>query len=222
MTCQHCCGADSIFDQKGAEKEFNRYQRKGPNKTTQSLLNTLYNKDLNGMSLLDIGGGIGVIQHELLKKGLNKTTDVDASSSYISRAKTIMKSNKTEDKMTFLHGDFLDHSDHLEKHDIVTLEKVVCCYPNIEGLLNSSSDKAKVYYGLVYPKDNFISKIFIKLTHLFFWLKKNPFRTFVHSEEMMHDLLVSNGFKLIHEDNSSIWRIVLFERVANQELEITK
>lgn len=212
MTCQHCCGAESIFDQKSAEKDLNRYKRKGPNKTTRILLNMLTRNGVEGMSLLDIGGGVGVIQHELLKAGVIKTSDVDASTSYQTMAKQIAKDNDTLDRMNFIHGDFIDHASEIEKHDIVTLERVVCCYPDVHKLIQMSTDNANMYYCLVYPRDNFLSRALIKMTHLYFWIKRNPFRTFVHSEKNMYSLIKKQGFELVRQDNAFIWRVVVFKR----------
>ena len=212
MTCQHCCGADSIFDKKSAKRDFKRYSRKGPNKTTRSLLSALKKENIKGMSVLDIGGGIGVIQHELLKSGIVKTTSVDASSAYAEKAKSIAQENETLGQMEFIFGDFVDCAPSIEEHDIVTLERVVCCYPDVRALLLNSTDKASKYYALVYPKDTFLSRFLIRLSHLYFLIKGNPFRTFVHSERVMQKIVTGQGFELIHKDGAGIWRILLFKR----------
>lgn len=212
MTCQHCCGAESIFDKKTADKDAIRYQKKGPNKTTLSILNTITDKDIENATFLDIGGGIGVLQHEALKRGALKTTNVDASFSYQEKAKDLGKTNKTIEKMSFYHGDFIDHESVIDQHDIVTLERVVCCYPDVEELITSTTSKSKHIYALVYPLDNFLSRLLIKVTHIYFWLKKNPFRTYVHSEKMMHALIEEQGFELIKKDRKSFWRITVYRR----------
>lgn len=215
MTCAHCCGAESIFDKKEANKNLKTYRKKGPNKTTKILIDALCKEDIEGLSLLDIGGGIGVIQHELLKKGISETTDIDASPSYIEVAKDIMKENKTVDRMSFIHGDFIDVSQNIDNQDIVTLERVVCCYPDAQKLINESTAKAKQYYAFIYPMDTFMSKAFNRILRLYFVLKRNPFRTFIHSEQMMNDLVVSNGFERIYHSKAFPWRISVFKRVKS-------
>ena len=212
MTCQHCCGANSIFDEKSAKRDFKRYSRKGPNKTTRSLLNALKKEGIKGMTVLDIGGGIGVIQHKLFKEGAVKSTSVDASSAYAEKAKAIAQENGTLQQMDFIFGDFVDCADSIDQHAIVTLEKVVCCYPDVRALLLNSTDKASNYYGLVYPKDTWLSRFLIRLTHLYFYIKKNPFRTFVHSEHEIQKIVTGQGFELIHKGGAGIWRITLFKR----------
>jgi len=213
MTCVHCCGAENLFNQKQANKDLKKYRKKGPNKTTKKLLAALFNEEINNLSHLDIGGGIGAIQHELLKKGISKTTDIDASTAYIEKAKELMQQNGTTQQMEFIFGDFIDFHQHIDKHDIVTLERVVCCYPHVTDLINNSTSKANKYYALVYPMDGFLSKSVNKLAHLYLKLKKNPFRTYVHSEKMMHELICKNGFENIYYGNVFPWKIAVYKRV---------
>ena len=212
MTCAHCCGAENIFDKKEANKNLNRFKKKGPNKTTSLLLNAIKKETIEGFSLMDIGGGIGVIQLELLKANIKSSTDVDASNAYIKVAKSLLKDNGYENTQ-FIHGDFNDKINELEKHNIVTLERVVCCYPYIEDLIDNSTSKAISYYGLVYPNDGGLSKFLNKLAHFYFWLKKNPFRTHIHSEIMMHKRIEKNGFNRIYYMKQFPWNVALYKRV---------
>ena len=212
MTCAHCCGAESIFDEKEAQKNLKKYLKKGANKTTQKLLNVLKKEELVNLSLLDIGGGIGVIQQELLKEGISNTTDIDSSIAYINIAKDLMVKNGYQDRMKFIHGDFNDYADQIPPHDIVTLEKVVCCYPYVKDLLNNSLSKTKKYYALVYPMDSIASKIVNAIGHLYLRIISNPFRTYIHSEKMMHELIEKNGFKKMYYGKKFPWRIVVYKK----------
>lgn len=215
MSCtSHCCGSESIFDKKEAKKSLKKYRKKGPDGFTSKLLGALYQNELKDLSLLDIGGGIGVLQHELIKKGVNKTTDVDASSEYISTAKMLMQENGTESKMKFVYSDFNDCHNEIDKHDIVTLSRVVCCYPNAIELINNSTIKANQYYGLIYPRGGFIADTVQKIMNIGLYLKRNPFRVFNHSEELMHETICNNGFEKIYYGSAFPWRIALYKRVA--------
>jgi len=196
MSCaSHCCGAENIFDEKGVRKALKKYSKKGPDNFSKKLIDALKNEDINQLSMLDIGGGIGILQHELLKENLSYTTDVDSSHAYIAGAKTLMVENGTQDKMNYIHGDFNEHIDKIDNHDIVTLSRVVCCYPDVDRLINNSISKANKYYGLIYPTDNTIVKMGIGLMNLSLYLRRNPFRTFVHSVDKMNELIFGHGFE---------------------------
>ncbi len=215
MSCtSHCCGAEKVFDEKGVKKALKKYKKKGPDKFSQKLIDSLSKEELTGLSLLDIGGGIGILQHELLRNNLTHTTDVDSSEAYIAGAKSLMKENGTENKMHFIHGDFNEHNDKIENHDIVTLSRVVCCYPDVDKLINNSIAKANKYYALVYPTDHWLTKVIIGLMNFSLYLKKNPFRTFVHSVDHMNSLISQHGFERIYIDNAMHWKIALYKRVS--------
>lgn len=83
MTCRQCQGIESFFDQKEANKELKGYRKKGPAKTTQMLIDALRAAGVQGSTLLDIGGGVGAIQYELLKAGASGAVSVEASTAYI-------------------------------------------------------------------------------------------------------------------------------------------
>jgi Methyltransferase domain len=215
MTCTHCIGAEDFFNEKEALNNLKSYKKKGPNKTTRKLLKALVNENPSGLTLLDIGGGIGVIQIELLKNGLLKSTDVDTSQSYINTSKRLMKENGFDDKAGYVHADFTDCYKDIEEHDIVTLEKVVCCYPDTKDLINHSAGKSKKYYGLVYPMNGIIFKMAFGFLNLYLKIKKNPFRVFNHTESMIDGLICKNGFQRIYYGKSFPWKIALYERVGN-------
>jgi len=214
MSCSsHCCGAEKVFNEKEVKKTLKKYRKKGPEKFNQQMIDALRKQDIKDLSLLDIGGGIGIIQHELLKEHLSHTTDVDSSEAYIAAAKMLMEENDKTDNMKFIHGDFNEHINEIEKHDIVTLSRVVCCYPDIDMLINNSIAKANKYYGLVYPTDHFLTKMVISLMNFGLYLRKNPFRTFIHSVDKMNELIANHGFERVYIGNSMHWRIALYKRV---------
>ena len=214
MSCKaHCCGSESIFDKKEAAKNLKKYQKKGPEKFNQRLLDGLYQHELNNLTLLDIGGGIGILQHELLKKGVVKTTDVDFSPESIATAKELMQENNAEGKMEFVYADFNDCHNDVKKHDIVTLARVVCCYPNAVELLNNSTAKANQYYGLIYPRTGFIAQIVQKIMNFGMYLKKNPFRVYMHSEKLINETICNNGFEKVYYASAFPWRIALYRKI---------
>lgn len=213
MTCSHCCGAEKIFDIKEAQKMLKRYRKKGPAKTTKRLLEAIGKENLDGKTLLDIGGGVGALQQGLLAIDLEATTGVDASLSYINAAKELGEEKQSKDRMTFVHADFLDVHQELNNHDLVTLEKVVCCYPNVQDLIKESARKSTDIYGLVYPSDNFLSRLIVNFGNLYLRFSKNPFRSFVHSERMMNSLIINNGFERIHYSTVFPWKIAVYKRI---------
>ena len=162
MSCKHCCGANQQFNLKSAKKDLKRYLKKGPRKPTKLLVEALKEINLKNLTLLDIGGGIGPIPLELIPHGLTKVTNIDASEGYIITAKSEAKKRNYNNLITSHQGDFTDLQEQIQLHDIVTLDKVICCYPFMDDLLKTSLSKAKKYYALVYPQANVLSKFGVK------------------------------------------------------------
>ena len=214
MNCtSHCCGAEKVFDDKGVRKALKKYRKKGPEKFERQLLEALRQDNYQAETLLDIGGGIGALQHELLKEQLTSTTDVDSSEAYITGAKDLMKEFGFEDKMNFIHGDFNEHQNDINKHDIVTLSRVVCCYPKVDDLIKNSIVKANQYYGIIYPTDHWLVKAMMKLMNFNLYVRRNPFRVFAHSVEHMENLIKQQGFERVYLGKSMHWRTALYKRI---------
>ncbi len=211
MSCEHCCGADMLFDLKMAQKELRYYKKRGPRKTTKKLLSLLSGYDQRGKSLLDIGGGIGAIQWEFVRNGGIKTTDIDSSSGYIDVASDYAIEIKHQDA-SFKMADFNEVQKEIGRHDFVSLDKVVCCYPEYKNLLGNALDKTGTALALSMPLGGWISNLFAQFSKIYLILRKNPFRTYIHSPQQVHDFIESRGFRLSEKAMSFPWLVRVYER----------
>ena len=135
--CSQCQGIESVFSKRMANGELKEYRRKGPSKTTQQLLDFIKKQDnIQGKTLLDIGGGVGAIQHKLVEAGVDRVTNVDASSAYLNTARAEATRLGYVDKASYHAGDFVDLAPTIDAADVVTLDRVLCCYP--EALTRAS------------------------------------------------------------------------------------
>ncbi|HEY7195269.1 MAG TPA: methyltransferase domain-containing protein, partial [Gemmatimonadales bacterium] len=150
-----CCGApgcERIFDRKHASRELRNYRKNGPIATTQALIQSVLRAGVKDDTVLDIGGGVGAIQYDLLKAGARTAVSVDASSAFEAAARGEAKRQGLSDRIKYEAGDFVDLADQIAPADIVTLDRVVCCYPNMEALVRLSAQHSRRIYGLVYPR----------------------------------------------------------------------
>lgn len=210
---EHCCGADRFFNLEEAERERKRFFRRGPKSSTAAIIRHLANKVTSNTSLLDIGGGIGAIGLELQKKGLSSYTSVDASSGYQQIARELL-AGKENWYAEFIQGDFVDESDALADHDLVSLDKVVCCYPQMEELLKSAAGKCRQSLALSFPPSGFFARLFRNIANLYLSFKGNPFRTFIHPEAHIHKVLKEAGLKPVYRKLHFPWRVEVWERPA--------
>ncbi|GMT49906.1 MAG: hypothetical protein IEMM0008_1445 [bacterium] len=210
MSC--CQGHEAFFNKKVAHKNLKRYRKKGPHKVSQYLIEALKSKGLNGMTLLDIGGGIGSIQHELIKAGLKKAVSIDAPSAYINASKEEAKRQGHSDRVTYHQGDFVDLSDQVDSTDIVTLDKVICCYPDMEAIVSHSVKKAKKVYAIVFPRINLLMLMIKPILNLLSWLRHDPCRFYLHSPQKVESIIIAEGLERQSFFKTFVWQILLYER----------
>lgn len=216
MTCSQCQGIEQEFNQKAAAKQLTSYHKNGPSKSTRLLINTLLGFGVESSTLLDIGGGIGTIQHALLNNGLDRSTSVDASSAYADVARKEAHNQGLSERSEYIHGDFISLASEVESADIVTLDKVICCYDDMHALVSASAAKAKKYYGLIFPNDTWWVKAAFKTVNLFFAITGNPFRSFAHSTAQVEEILKANDFKRNYYSRSGFlgfWQVVVYSRI---------
>src|SRR3990170_4333438 len=175
MNCCQCQGIEELFDQQYVYKELSRYRARGPDKTTRMLTEAIKEAGVAGLSLLDIGGGVGAIQHELLGAGVDHATNIDASTAYLSAARDEVERRGNAERVSYHHGNFVDLATDIEPADIVTLDRVICCYPDMEELVGLSAAKAGRLYGLVYPRDTWWVKFGLALMNFFLRLQRSSF-----------------------------------------------
>ncbi len=210
--CPHCQGADRLFNHRLAAADLRHYQRHGPAGTTRQLLEALTAAGVAGQTLLDIGGGIGVIQHELRAAGVTEITSVDASRAYLAMARQEAERQGYADAARYLYGDFVALADDVDAADIVTLDRVVCCYPDMEGLLNAAAPRARRFLGLVYPRDKWWTRLGVMAINGFNALGDNPFRSFVHPTAAVEGIAASHALRKIVHHHGLVWQVVLFAR----------
>lgn len=167
---------------------------------------------VRGASLLDIGGGIGVITQELLRAGAGRAVLVDASPAYLEVARNEARTSNLLERVEFIEGDFVRRAASLDPADIVTLDRVVCCYPNAEALVSLSADLARSLYALVLPRESRLVRLAIWLGNIRFRLRRSPYRAFSHANQLVDALVGARGLDVIAEDYTFFWRVVLYGR----------
>lgn len=210
------CGCDAdgfaIFDRPTAEKDRDRYRRNGPDRTTRMLLDLLAPYHSAGATVLDIGGGIGIVDHELLRAGAGHAVLVDASGAYLDVARQEARRLNLLDRMEFVEGDFVGRAAGIDSADIVTLDRVVCCYPDAEGLVGLSAARARTAYGLVLPRDRPLTRIAMRLENLWFRLRRKAYRAYVHPTARVDEIAAANGLHPASERRTALWRVVVYDR----------
>jgi len=212
VECCPCEGLESQFGPKLAERELRRFRRRGPNRSTQLLINSLRTAGIEGVSLLDIGGGVGAIHHTLLDAGATTAFHVDVSGDYIKAAREEAIARGHTNRVLFLHGDFVERASGIPAADVVTLDRVICCYPDMKALVGHAADKARRLFGAVYPPDAWWMRLSVRAINGLMRLRRSSFRAYAHSPAAIEAVLQHHGFERIERKRTLAWEIVIFAR----------
>jgi SAM-dependent methyltransferase len=204
--------AERQFGPAIAARDLERYRRKGPDATSRLLLNAVLGQVNGATSLLDIGAGVGVLDFELLANGVSSATLVDASPAYLDAAGREAESRQVADRLRCVVGDFAVLADGIESADVVTMHRVVCCYPDHASLLHSAAAHARRVFALSYPRDRWYIRFWLALKNARRRLFGNPFRTFVHAPVDMETLVTRNGFVRVHRSRTFVWSVDVYAR----------
>ena len=212
MKCCQCEGIERQFNAEDAENEIDAYRAEGPTETTQYLIDALTEQGVDGCTLLDIGGGVGAIQHAMLSAGASTATAVEASAAFAKAAEDEARELGWSEQVEVRHGDFVELAETLVPHDVVTLDRVICCYHDMESLVRLSAGRATKLYGVVYPRDVWWNQIAFRTLNLFFWIGRGPFRTFIHPDAGVQRILDQVGLARVFYKRTFIWQVAVYAR----------
>lgn len=216
MTCD-CAAVRTAtarhFDRKKAKGELASYRASGPRPTTRRMAAALVGQGAHG-ELLDVGAGIGVLSLELLKRGVAVATCVDLAGESIAVGREEAERQGLAARMSWREGDFVAVAETLPSADVVTLDRVVCCYPEWRPLLGGAACRARRFLALSHPRDRWYVKLIVQLMRLVFRLRGETFRPFVHPADAMDRLLRDAGLVPVHREHTLAWEVAVYVRAA--------
>jgi hypothetical protein len=212
MPSCHCAATDRHFTPARAQAELARYRQRGPSGTARLILESLSDLGVTPRTLLDIGAGIGVLHHELLARGVERALHLEAAAAYVVAAEQETERRGQRGRVDFRHGEFVSLAAELGSAELVALDRVVCCYPELEPMVSLSAAKAERYYALSFPHDRWYVR-----THT--WWQNcrrrragSAFRTFVHPVTRIEALVRAAGFRLLRSRRTLVWAVLVCGR----------
>ena len=212
MDCCSVNGLNKIFNKSKARKESKAYWNKGLGKRAGKLADFVSSQDLSEATVLDIGCGIGSLHLELLKQGAGRAIAVDVSSAYVEAANTLAEKLGFQDAVEYHEGDFVELDEGIPPADIVLLDRVVCCYPDMEALVTASARHAQRLYALTYPRRTWWMRVAGFMINLGLTVVRRPFRFFLHHPSQIKATLALAGFTPVHRATSGGWEIAAYQR----------
>ena len=212
-----CCStfenaAGRQFNAKKVAVELARFRKKGPGPTTRLLEHGIAQTGLLDGFLLDVGAGFGALTFCLLDRGMKGAVAVDASPAYLEAARQEADRRGRAGSIRFVQGDFVSVAAWLPPSTVVSLDRVVCCYPSCQSLLEAALGRAQQCVALSYPRDVWYVRLGMMVENAQRWLARNSFRTFVHPTKAIEQTIRLAGFELSSRRETWIWSADVYVR----------
>ena len=201
-----------MFTSRAALGTAERFRRRGLRGSAQTIVDLLTELGPKGMSVLEVGGGVGEIQVALLESGVAASAiNIELSPNWETAAKAVLAERGLTDRVTRLNGDFVEEAAALPKADAVILHRVVCCYPEWKAMLTAAALQANRFVVVTFPRPRLWFRIIAAIENRFHRFRKRQFRAFIHPPEAMIELLNTSGFPNVADRQGLLWRTVLDE-----------
>jgi 2-polyprenyl-3-methyl-5-hydroxy-6-metoxy-1,4-benzoquinol methylase len=193
-----------LFSRKYASRDARRYRERGLGATSRALVDLA--GDVEGATVLDVGGGIGAIELELLAAGAERATNVELSGGYEEAASALLTERGLSDRVDRRVADFVSEGDAVEPHDLVVLHRVICCYPDADALMGAAAEHARRRLVLTYPQEHLLMRLGLRVINLWLRVSGCGFRTYVHPVARILGAAEADGLRLVRRERQGfLW-----------------
>jgi magnesium-protoporphyrin O-methyltransferase len=213
-----CCNPSAYgdyFDEKEARRNLRAYDRKGLDKMARRIVDYLASRGMQGRSVVEVGGGVGALQVELLKVGAEDAINVELSAGYEGVAAELLDREGLGDKVERRIGDFTELAAAMEADDVV-MNRVIFCYPDMERLMDAATSTTRRFLAATFPTDGVVARSAFALANAYSRIRRVDFRAYVHPPDAILEVAGRAGFDVAFHERDLIWHGVVLERTASR------
>ena len=206
-----CCDHDdyqSVFSSRFARRQSRRYKRRGLTPAAQGIVDFATSQGIDGATVLEIGGGVGQLQVELLRRGASHVTNLEISQNYEAEATRQLEQTGMGEQVTRRFIDIAEAPDEVAPADVVVLHRVVCCYPDYARLLKVAASHARRTLVYSHPAANLINRVEFGAENAYRWVTRNDFRAFIHPPDGMLRAAESGGMDVAYRSHARDWDVI--------------
>jgi magnesium-protoporphyrin O-methyltransferase len=201
---------DCVFSTRHADRVLRSFRKKGLRGSERVMADAVAEAGIAGATVLEVGGGIGALQADLLTRGAARTINVDLSPAWERHAERLFAELGTADRCVRRVGDFVVEAPTLPVADVVILNRVVCCYPDWQALLDAAASRSRRVVAFAFPRP--VVRGVVSAGNLAYRLRGRRFRMFVHPAGSMLAFLRDRGLSIRTDRSGPVWRTVVLER----------
>jgi len=210
----NCCdpgGYRRVFNSKEAHHAARSYRRNGLDSTARPMVDALRERGIDGASMLEVGAGVGAAQIELIKAGAAGGVAYDLSPAHERVGHELLEEHGMSGRVEWRTADFVTDRE-APTADLVFLNRVVCCYPDMPGMVDAASARAGRLLAMSYPRDRWWARLGVGTINAFLRLMRNSFRAFVHPTDEISQRTEAAGLREIASGKSFLWEWHVWER----------
>ncbi|MEP6695178.1 MAG: class I SAM-dependent methyltransferase [Chloroflexota bacterium] len=212
-----CCRPgdyDKVFDEKHARTKAREYTGRGLTGDAQRIVDAISGKMPSGYSVLEVGGGVGEIQLELLKAGAARVLNVELATQYETAAAELITEHGFGDRVERRLGDFVREASAIPAADVVVMNRVVCCYPDPDALVGAAADHARRLLVMTFPVDRWWIRVGLGAANVLLAIRFNTFRGYAHATAAVLATAERHGMRLAAHRRGLIWQLIALERTG--------
>jgi magnesium-protoporphyrin O-methyltransferase len=201
-----------MFTPRQARRSLEQVRKKGLGDLEQRIVALASEPGLDGVSVLEIGGGIGALQSELVRAGAERGEVVELVAAYEPYARELARERGLEEQMSFRVADVLEEPDAVEPADVVLMNRVVCCSPDGVALAGHAARLTRRTLVLSFPRDVFWVRVGLRVLNAGLALLGRSFRVFVHPRSALLAAAEAEGLLFAEGGRGGPWEFAAFRR----------
>ncbi|MDH5444514.1 MAG: class I SAM-dependent methyltransferase [Gammaproteobacteria bacterium] len=211
--CPHSRSGSRVFS-FFARNYRKRFSKKGFEPSQRQLMDGLRVAGFADTTVLEVGSGVGHLHMVMLEEGAKSATGIDLSPKMIEEAKAWSEARGLADRLEYHEGDFMDILPSIKPAEVTVLDKVVCCYPDADGLVHASLDRTQRVYALSYPRYRWFIRAAMGFGAIMLKLLGSSFRPYAHRPDEIENWIIEAGFEKQYEQMTFIWLTQVYVKQA--------
>jgi magnesium-protoporphyrin O-methyltransferase len=201
-----------MFGARFAKHVAARYRKRGLDDTARRMVDLIEERGVQGATVLEVGGGVGEIGIELLRRGAASATNLELSPGYEAEAAALIAEAGMAGRVDRRLADIVLEPAAVEPADVVVMHRVVCCYPDYAGLLGAAADHARHQLVFSHPPRNAVSRTFLAVQNSLLRVAGRSFQAFAHPPGAMYAVVADHGMRPAHVHRGRVWQVAAATR----------
>jgi 16S rRNA G966 N2-methylase RsmD len=206
-----CCtprGYRQLFSEKSAHAAATTYRKKGLDRVSKRIVQLLLAEGVEGKTVLEVGGGVGAIQLELLRAGAARATSIELTPTYEAAAASLLEEMGMAERVERRVIDFVEAGEDVPRADIVVLNRVVCCYPDMPRLVGTAAGHARHTLVLSFPRQRWWTRTVLAMGNIGLRIARREFHVFLHPPSGIRETAEKQGLKLSSDRAGLFWEVM--------------